>query len=83
MFLPTVMMMARCSEMDTTTPQLLRPAEASAYLRVAERTLANWRTKGEGPRFLKLGGRVFYSTEELDRWKQARTYSSTSSYRAV
>lgn len=37
---------------------ILTPREASAEYRLAERTLANWRAKGEGPRFMKLGKRA-------------------------
>jgi integrase len=38
----------------------LTPAEAAQLLRLSPRTLANWRSKGEGPRFEKVGGRVVY-----------------------
>lgn len=37
---------------------VLIPKEVAAEYRLAERTLANWRAKGEGPRFLKLGKRA-------------------------
>ena len=37
---------------------ILTPAELAAEYRLAERTLANWRARGEGPRFLKLGKRA-------------------------
>lgn len=37
---------------------ILTSREVAAEYRLAERTLANWRAKGEGPRFLKLGKRA-------------------------
>ena len=31
-------------------------------------TLANWRCEGRGPAFIKLGGRVAYRGDDLNRW---------------
>lgn len=36
-------------------------------------TLGQWRWKGHGPRFFKLGGKVLYRHEEIDKFE---TYSS-------
>lgn len=35
-------------------------------------TLANWRSQGIGPPFVKVGGRVFYPEHLLDEWVQSR-----------
>jgi hypothetical protein len=59
-------------------PDLLTTPEAAAYLRLSPRTLENWRWRGEGPRFRKLGDRVLYALVELDRWQAARDRTSTS-----
>jgi len=32
-------------------------------------TIAQWRIKGIGPRFLKLGSRVVYSLAEVESWE--------------
>ena len=45
----------------------LRPADAAKYLNVAKGTLADWRYKGKGPRFIKRGG-IFYRLSDLDDW---------------
>lgn len=37
---------------------LLDENEAAASLSVAVQTLRNWRWKGEGPRFVKIGARL-------------------------
>ena len=37
------------------------------------RTLANWRSKGEGPRFVKIGSRVFYRQDDVEAWEKRRT----------
>ena len=42
--------------------------EAAAYLRVAPSTLQSKRSKGEGPRFVKAGGRVLYLKADLESW---------------
>lgn len=49
----------------------LPASEAAKYLGVAEKTLANWRSQGRGPRFLKRARRVWYRKEWLDAWVQS------------
>ena len=51
--------------LETPTPpsaanpaNLLDEHEAAACLNVAVQTLRNWRWKGEGPRFVKVGARL-------------------------
>jgi hypothetical protein len=36
-------------------------------------TLAKWRMRGEGPRFLKLGSRVLYALDEIEAWEETHT----------
>lgn len=43
----------------------LTRSEAAKFIGVAARTLANWRSKGVGPRQIKVGGRVFYRLDDL------------------
>jgi hypothetical protein len=50
---------------DSRFPELLKPREAAAVRRVTVNHLANERSRGEGPPFAKLGGRVFYPADEL------------------
>lgn len=57
---------------------LLTTPEAAAYLRLSPRTLENWRVRGQGPRFRKLGDRVLYAQGDLDRWQEVRERGSTS-----
>lgn len=40
-------------------------AKAAAYLNVAPKTLANWRSMGKGPKFCRLGRRVVYRVDDL------------------
>ncbi len=41
--------------------------------RVNVRTLANWRSSGQGPEFVKIGGRVLYCIENVEEWEARRT----------
>jgi excisionase family DNA binding protein len=46
-------------------------AHAAVYLGVKKKTLEMWAIQGRGPRFIKIGGRVFYRLDELDRFISA------------
>lgn len=61
-----------------TPPNAANPAdlldenEAAATLSVAVQTLRNWRWKGEGPRFVKVGARlVRYRRSDLTAFIEA------------
>lgn len=41
-----------------STDRLVSTAEASAFLSVSPRTLEDWRLRGGGPRFRKIGRRL-------------------------
>jgi predicted site-specific integrase-resolvase len=62
---------------------LLTPEEAAAHLGFTYATLADWRCKGGGPKFLKFGegrgGRVRYRPEDLAAWSAERERASTTS----
>jgi hypothetical protein len=51
---------------------------AALYLGCAAKTLANWATKGSGPRYVFVGGRVFYFRHDLDGWVNSRAASPSS-----
>ncbi len=55
---------------------------ASHYLGLRPKTLAMMRCDGTGPRFTKIGGKVFYFKANLDAWiDDAGTFTSTSQAR--
>ena len=39
---------------------------------VTEKTLANWRCVGDGPRYTKIGGKVAYSVEAVEEYERRR-----------
>ena len=64
--------------------QLLTPLETGEYLGISKKTLANWRSKGTSPKFIKLGNKVFYLKEDLDAWiQQFSGFTSTSQARLL
>ena len=52
---------------DDSTPDLptisalLTPERVAAGLGVTTKTLTNWRSRGSGPAFVRVAGRVFYT----------------------
>lgn len=57
------------------TAQYLTPKELSDRYKgqISQRTLANWRSSGEGPKFTKIGGRVLYPIQSVEEWERKRT----------
>jgi len=60
----------------------LTPAQLAARWggAVSVRTLANWRSVGKGPRYVKIGGRVRYRLSDVEAYEKARSVRSTSQY---
>lgn len=60
-------------------PTHLTPAELAARLRIKNvNTLAQWRSKGEGPRYMKFGTRVLYPVAEVEAWESQKIRNSTA-----
>ncbi len=55
--------------------EFLTPKELTKRYKgkINERTLANWRSKGEGPAWVKVGGRVMYELTDVKAWEKKRT----------
>jgi len=52
---------------------LLTAEEAAGYLKLSVNTLAAWRHRKEGPRFIKTGRHVKYAKEDLDKYLRTAT----------
>ena len=59
-------------------PRFLRTPEAARFLGLSGRTLEKHRTFGTGPTYRKIGGRVIYRLEDLQRWAEQGLRVSTS-----
>lgn len=47
---------------------LMSPTELSELTNISEKTLAQWRWRGVGPSYLKLGGHVRYRNTDVNAW---------------
>lgn len=54
---------------------------AAVYIGLSKKTLAMYRWRGIGPKFIKRG-RIFYYREDLDEWLRAARVNSTAEERA-
>lgn len=59
-------------------PMNLTPKETAERLRMTIGTLANWRVRGDGPRFVKLGRKVLYPLPEIEAFEARQIRSSTA-----
>ena len=56
----------------------LNQIELAARLNISPRTLERWRWTGEGPRFMKVGGRVIYRLEDVEGYEDSQLRNSTA-----
>lgn len=48
--------------------KLLTNTELAKVLHVSTVTLWEWRRKGKGPQFTRLGNKIFYPAESVHQW---------------
>lgn len=61
------------------TKRIFRTTEAAEYLGLSPSTLEKKRLTGDGPRFIRLGGRaVGYDIQDLDAWLDGQRRLTTS-----
>ena len=51
------------------TPQQVASRYGNA---ITIRTLANWRSTGQGPDYIKVGGKVMYPADAVLEWEKSR-----------
>ena len=61
---------AKMTDIDYLTPKELVERWRNS---VNIRTLANWRSSGQGPKFVKIGGRVVYRARHVEEYEQKNT----------
>lgn len=57
--------------------QFLNQARLANRWQISPRTLERWRWTGEGPAFVKIGGRVVYRLDDILAFENARRCEST------
>ena len=55
----------------------LNQIDLAARWTLSHRTLERWRWTGEGPCFVKLGGRVVYRLEDVEAYEAEQTRQAT------
>ena len=53
--------------------RLLTPRKAAGTMGVAEQTLAQWRSQGVGPKYIRVGRLIRYSAEDIAAFLKSRT----------
>lgn len=64
---------------ETASPHLIRhlnQVELSRRWKISPRTLERWRWLGQGPRYLKVGGRVIYRLEDIIEFEENRLHEA-------
>jgi len=56
----------------------LNQIDLSRRWSISPRTLERWRWLGQGPQFLKIGGRVVYRLTDIEAYEAAQLHESTS-----
>lgn len=49
--------------------------EFARQARLSPRTVNAWRSRGRGPDFVKVGGKVYYRQSAIDRWLKGQERS--------
>jgi predicted site-specific integrase-resolvase len=57
----------------------LNQIELAARWNISHRTLERWRWSGEGPGYIKIGGRVVYPLQDVEAFEQQQRRESTAS----
>lgn len=57
---------------------LLNQVQAAEVLTIQPRTLESWRYRGDGPRFIRVGGSIRYRLRDLHAWLEQNTFRSTT-----
>lgn len=60
------------------TTKHLNQIDLAARWNISHRTLERWRWTGEGPRFVKLGGRVVYRLKDIEDYEREQIRASTT-----
>ncbi|HKB59833.1 MAG TPA: helix-turn-helix domain-containing protein [Gallionellaceae bacterium] len=61
-----------------TAQVMLNTRDAAAFLGGSPTTLEIWRIRGSGPRFVKIGARVFYRKQDLENYVAENIRTSTA-----
>lgn len=66
--------------MSDQNQTIMGAEQAALHLGLSKSTLAKMRLNGSGPDYVKLGRRVGYVQDDLDKWVMSHKFRSTSEY---
>jgi predicted DNA-binding transcriptional regulator AlpA len=69
---------SHCESSREIRSLVLHATDAAKVVGLSASTLAKLRLNGNGPAYCKLGRRVVYRPDELDRWLQSRSTTDTT-----
>ncbi len=75
--------MGICDTAAMSAADRLNVRAAARYLGIAKSTLDKMRSDGRGPRYLRLGTRVFYRPKDLDEYVASKFIETTDSRSAA
>ncbi len=78
MVLPVKSKLFNLIERDQIMRKHLNQIELADYWKISERTLERWRRRGEGPPYLKLGGRCVYRMTDIEAYEEQVLRGETS-----
>lgn len=62
------------------TVRHLNQIELAARWNISHRTFERWRWSGEGPRYIKIGGRVVYRLEDVEEYEREQIRASAADH---
>jgi hypothetical protein len=63
---------------EIAVTELMTADEVAALFDITVPVLANWRSAGKGPRYVKLGGRVKYRKADVETFIDSNVRQSTA-----
>ena len=63
------------------TTRHLNQTELAVRWTISPRTLERWRFTGEGPKYIKIGGRVAYRLEDIEAYETEQSRQATPGIR--
>ena len=72
-----------CEEAETLSDRLLDQTEVARRWGMSPRTLENWRWRGDGPPFLKVGHKVLYRLEDIETYEKQSVRTTSARMPAI
>lgn len=62
---------------------LATPEELSKFLKISEKTLTDWRYRGGGPKWKRVGRHPRYNWDDVDAWLETQPEGRNTSEQGV